>query len=148
MALGLFQLGQVFDLISKPVLTGFINVSALSIAALQIRGLLGISKKTRRQLVFTIVDIIKAIKGINWNVVYLSICMLVVLEVLKRIKTKPQKASILPENKKQVSKTKTVISKARNVLSVLRNAGNFLKKVAIAAIEMQIVYKSSSSNFF
>lgn len=58
MAVGMLKLGAVFDLVSPPVLTGFVSASAITIGVGQIKDVLGLKGIGR--------DFTSAVRGL-WN---------------------------------------------------------------------------------
>ena len=84
MAVGMLKLGAVFDLVSPPVLTGFVSASAITIGVGQIKDLLGLTGVGR--------EFISALRGL-WNNIgdtngydlALGVATMIVLALLKKL---------------------------------------------------------------
>ena len=86
--LGILKVGGIVQLLSKPVMTGFIMSAACIIFANQLKGLLGLEMGRYSSFILTIVNVFINIHTINWWTTLVSILSLILLLLPKIPATK------------------------------------------------------------
>ena len=81
---GGFRLGAISDLLSRPILVGYINGVALVLVASQLPGVLGI-RSTENDFIRQVVEIASKLADVHWPTFWMSAVALTVLVVFRRV---------------------------------------------------------------
>jgi len=82
MVVGMLKLGAVFDLVSPPVLTGFVSASAITIATGQLKDLLGL-RGIGREFTEAVHGVVENIGDTNGYDATLGVCSMVLVFMFK-----------------------------------------------------------------
>ena len=97
MAVGMLKFGAVFDLVSPPVLAGFVSASAITIATGQLKDLLGLSGRgIGREFTHALSGVVENLEHTSVNDLLLGLGSMIMVYLLQQLKVRAELFALPP----------------------------------------------------